>query len=508
MTNDPAKTPVVVGVGQINDRPETPDKGLDPIGLMSAALHRADADAGHGWLADCDSLSVIGQIAWPHLNPVAGKLAEMLGIHPAHVVETPPHGDSPTRLMSEAANRIARGEATICAIVGGEALRTAGQLKATQAAADNPKPDAQRPDALRDATHRVHTGYAQSYGLVVPTDVYPLYENAGRAAYGQTLAEGQEESGAIWSRFSEVAAANEAAWLRKPVSAAEVVTPSETNRPIAFPYTKFQVANASVNQGAGFLVTSLAEAERRGVPRERLIFIGHGAAAEEDKNFLKRDRYDRSPSLEVTIREAMKANAVTVAELDHVELYSCFPCVPKMARRVLGWPVEQPATVFGGLTFGGGPIGNYMSHAVASMVDVLRRERGNGVVRGLLFANGGYATHNHAVLLSSEPPGLAFPQDFDRQAVADAARGEVPEIAEDYTGPANIESYTLHYNRDGSVRSGVIVARTPEGTRTLASIAPGDADIIALLTGDSQEPVGLSGEVKKSAGQDLSVWSA
>ena len=43
----------------------------------------------------------------------------------------------------------------------------------------------EKPNALRDATHRVRKGYAQSYGLVVPTDVYPLYENAGRAAYGQ-----------------------------------------------------------------------------------------------------------------------------------------------------------------------------------------------------------------------------------------------------------------------------------------------------------------------------------
>jgi acetyl-CoA C-acetyltransferase len=37
-------------------------------------------------------------------------------------------------------------------------------------------------------------------------DLYPLYENAGRAAYGQTLAQAQEESAQIWSHFSAVAA--------------------------------------------------------------------------------------------------------------------------------------------------------------------------------------------------------------------------------------------------------------------------------------------------------------
>ena len=30
----------IIGVGQINDRPEDPDNGLDPLGLMVAALKR------------------------------------------------------------------------------------------------------------------------------------------------------------------------------------------------------------------------------------------------------------------------------------------------------------------------------------------------------------------------------------------------------------------------------------------------------------------------------------
>ena len=101
---------------------------------------------------------------------------------------------------------------------------------------------------------------------------------------------------------------------------------------------------------------------------------------------------------------------MTARDLDLVELYSCFPCVPKMARRVLDWPLDRPITVFGGLTFGGGPIGNYMSHAVCCMVERLRERKG----KGLLFANGGYATHNHTILLSSEPTGAAVSAGFRR----------------------------------------------------------------------------------------------
>lgn len=482
---DEERTPVIVGVGQVNDRPERAEDGLDPVALMAEALRRADADAGDGWLADCDSLAVVSQLAWPQLNPVDGKLADALGIDPAHHEQTAkPNGDSPIRLLNEAANRIGAGEATICAVVGGEALRTAAAQS--------------RPDALRAAPHRDHVSYAARHGLVVPVDVYPLYENAGRAARGETLAEGQAESGMLWAGMSAVAAACEHAWLRQAVSAAEVIAPGERNRPIAFPYTKLQVANSAVNQGAGFLVASLAEARRRGVDEKRLIFVGHGASAREDEDFLRRDSYAASSSLAVSIERCLELNRIDAVQLDHVELYSCFPCVPKLARRVLDWPLDRPITVFGGLTFGGGPIGNYMSHAVACMVEKLRESSGAREARGLLFANGGYATHNHTILLSNRPTGATFPQNYDCQAEADARRGEIPPVHEDYLGPATLETWTVHFDRAGSPRSGTVVARTPEGARTLATVSRENAACLAHMTDAVAKLVGSAGRIAGS----------
>ncbi len=488
MDVDAERTPVIVGVGQVNDRPERPGDGLDPVGLMAEALRRADADGGGGWLVTCDSLAVVSQLAWPHLNPVDGKLAEALGIAPAHREQTAkPNGDGPIRLLNEAANRIGAGAARVCAVVGGEALRTAAALSAAH--------------PLRDAPHRVRTGYAQRYGLTLPVDVYPLYENAGRAARGETLAEGQGESGALWAGLSAVAVRCEHAWLRQTVSAEEIATPSERNRPIAFPYTKLQVANSAVNQGAGFLVTSLAEARRRGVAEERLVFVGHGAAAHESEDFLARDGYAASPSLAVAIERCLAMNGVTAADLALVELYSCFPCVPKLARRVFGWPIERFISTFGGLTFGGGPIGNYMSHAVACMVERLRGTGG----KGLLFANGGYATHNHAILLSGGPTEAKFPHDFDFQRESDTRRGPIPPLDEGYLGPAIIETYTVHYDRAGSPRLGTVVARTPAGARTLAAVLAADESTIAFLTNGLVEPVGTAGVIIPGA-QDLKIW--
>ena len=473
--------PVIIGAGQVNDRdePGKTSRGLDSLGLMEAALHAADSDAGGGWLTRLDSLGVVDQISFPELGDVSAPLAARVGAAPRICYKSGyASGDSPLLLLNEAANRIGAGEIKVAAVVGGEALRTAAR-RATQAE-----------NAVRAVALRRGPSYRHRYGLIAPVDVYPLYENAGRAAYGQTLAQGQAESAQIWSLFSKVAAGNPGAWLRRYVPAEEIRTPSASNRPIAFPYYKLMVANSSVNQGAGFIVTSLEEARARGISDDKLIYVGCGAAAHEPVDLLLRAGYADSPSMAVSILRTLELNGLVTADLDHVELYSCFPCVPKMARRVLGWPLERAASVFGGLTFGGGPVGNYMSHAVVSMVLALR-QRGD---YGLLFANGGLATHSHSIALSRKAfAPNCFPQDFNYQAKADALRGPIPQVQEDYLGEATVETYTVLYGRDGEVQHGAIIARAPSGGRFIARVPAADSATIEWLTSGEQEPVGSLG---------------
>jgi len=485
------RIPVIIGVGQVNDRPADDADALDSRQLMEAAIRAADKDAGGGFIPRIDWLGITRQISFPSLDKTMVEgLCAAFGIAPAHAEQSRgPNGDTPIRYLNDAANAIGEGRAQVAVIVGGEALRTA----------------ARRPDGggigrnLRmPEVPPVHV----KYGLRTPTDIYPFYENAGRKAWGQTLAQGQAETGVIWSLFSEVAAANPAAWLRKPVSAEDIVTAGPDNRPIAFPYTKLMVANSSVNQGAALLVTSLAVARAAGVPESRIVYVGKGAAAHEAEDVLARARWDTSPSMAVTLEQAIARNGLDPQKLDHLELYSCFPCVPKMARRILGLPADRAATVFGGLTFGGGPIGNYMAHAAASMVEKLRAEPGDG----LLFANGGFATHNHAILLTMRPqPAGTFPHDYDCQAEADGRRGAIPELVDGYEGPAEIETYTVIYDREAQPKFGVVLAQTPDGRRAIARIPGEDEPMIAFLTSGVEEPVGTTGMVVREG--DFGRWS-
>ena len=115
------------------------------------------------------------------------------------------------------------------------------------------------------------------------------------------------------------------------------------------------------------------------------------------------------------------------------------------------------------------------------------------------FANGGYATHFHGIVLSAEPlPEASFPHDYDVNPLADAMRGPVPDADDDYEGPAIIESYTVFYNRDGSVKFGTIIARTSADARVLARVDAADEAMVAFLTDGKVEAVGASGRTERS----------
>ena len=483
MSQDSSRIPVIIGVGQINDRPEDPLDGLDSVGLMAAAARRADEDAGGGWIAQCDWLANVAQMAFRGMDVVA-KLPEAMGINPATRIEKAPFGDAPLQLISDAANAVASGKASVCIACGGEALRTVAKL---------PK-DKGGGALLFGNADAVAGDVERRYGLTTPANIYPLYENATRAEWNQSLAEGQAESGKIWSKMSHVANDADGAWIKQPRSPEEITTFDAGNRPLAFPYSKLQVANSSVNQGAAVIVTSLAKAREAGIDEAKLVYIGAGAQAYEAEEPLERTDFKGTPAMDVSLEKALELNGLAIDDVDHTELYSCFPCVPKMARRVVGLSADQPLTVHGGLTFGGGPLGNYMMHATVAMVGKLRA----GSEYGLLYGNGGYCTHHHSLVQSSHPiDGVSFPQDYGFHAEADKRRGPIPANDQNYEGPATIETYTVFHSREGDPTSGVVIARNPDGKRVVTKVEGDDAVLIAFLTDGQQEPVGSAGRTER-----------
>src|SRR6266581_2606080 len=249
------RIPVIVGVGEIVDRPKEISKGLEPLVLLEQALKRAEADSGSKLLGEIQSLDIVNFLSWRYRDPEI-QLSDRLGIKPKHAYYGPVGGESPIRYLHEAAQRIARGECSVAAVCGAEAQSTA--TKAERAGVTPPwTPFAHDvPEPKRGAAFQ--KPLAVALGVFRPVTVYPFYEAATSAHWGQSPREALAESGELWSRYSDVAAANPQSWMKRAVPADTITTPSSNNRLIAWPYTKLMVANPTVNMGGALLMTSLA----------------------------------------------------------------------------------------------------------------------------------------------------------------------------------------------------------------------------------------------------------
>ena len=76
-------------------------------------------------------------------------------------------------------------------------------------------------------------------------------------------------------------------------------------------------------------------ARRRRARRPPDLLLG-GASAEEPRDYLARDQFYESHPQNAVLKAVMDLVEGDGKKFDAIELYSCFPCVPKMARRTLG----------------------------------------------------------------------------------------------------------------------------------------------------------------------------
>ncbi len=524
-------TPVIVGVGQVTNRPDADGAALadrpEPTGLMVDAVRAAVEDCdgsaaggtaptGRRLLGRIQSLRVADPLSWPYVNPGL-PVAEALGIEPAQLMVTTTGGNSPQSLVNATSLAIGRGELDVAVVVGADCVYTQA---ATRRHAERPLlPWTVQPaDTLRPMVfgndRRGVTEAEEERGLDLPIHVFPLFENALRAEAGRSLDEHRHRLGELWSRFSEVASANPHAWLPEARTGPDIVTVSDTNRMIAYPYTKLLTANMQVDQGAALILCSVAAARAAGVPEDRWVFPWSGADADDHWFLSHRLDFHSSPAIRLAGQAALGLAGTTVDEIGHVDLYSCFPSAVQIAASELGLPVDDPdraLTVTGGMTFGGGPGNNYGTHAVASMVKELRADPGSlGLVTGL-----GWYLSKHAVGVYGTEP---VPDRPDAAALLDgtaveqaagfgwanpqAAVGALPQCSPDAdaSGEVTVETYSVAYERNGSPNRAVVACRTPEGRRSWASVT--DPDQLDVLV--SEEGCGRLGTLRGDGLVDLS----
>jgi acetyl-CoA C-acetyltransferase len=459
------RTPVLVGVGTAMQREEDPANALEPLALMALALERAAHDAGSRPLLSRAGHVGIARGFWDHPDP--GRwLAERFGAGKAETLMAE-IGVLQTTPIARACQMIAEGRVDVALVAGGEARwRAQRALRAGEEASMTRLPDREADTVLRPAVDIISPLEIER-GLAMPVGQYAMIENALRFAEGERLDAHRRAVAELWSRMSEVAAANPDAWRRERVAPETIRDAGPGNPMLAFPYTKLHNSQWNVDQAAGLVFCSVAAAEAAGVPRERWIFPLSIAESNQMIPLTERGALHRSPGFRAAGAAALRRAGKVIEDVRHRELYSCFPAAVRVQAREMGLDERDAVSVTGGMTFAGGPLNNFVLQAIARMAGVLRADPGS---TGIVTAVSGILTKQGVSLWSSEPSEGGFHYDD-----VGAAETERVEVVGDAVGPAAVTSYTVLHFDAASVA--VVLGDLPDGRRVL--VQSDDADLIA-----------------------------
>jgi acetyl-CoA C-acetyltransferase len=122
-----------------------------------------------------------------------------------------------------------------------------------------------------------------------------------------------------------VASENPYSWFPTFRTPEEISTPSEKNRFVGFPYTKYLNAVIEVDMAASVVMTSVAKARELGIPG---IQMGVPAWLRRRERHLVRERARELSFFACHPHDRRKAFAMagkTVDDMNFIDLYSCFP---------------------------------------------------------------------------------------------------------------------------------------------------------------------------------------
>lgn len=494
-------TPVLIGAGQFTYRGEAASSP-SPLELLKVAAEQAVRDAGlpETVFASLDALAVVAfsidapgglsKLPLPRLKNPPASLARALSAAPRWSVYTETGGNSPQQAVNIACERIANGESDLTLVAGAEFLGSLMKRMKGNLGFDGWGDDIETAPARIGDPRPGVTPQEAAHGLGYPVNTYPLFENALRARDGVSLEAHQQRLGAFFAPFTKVAAANPYAWFPIERTAEELVTVTDRNRMVGYPYPKYLNAIMEVDQSAAVLIASARKARELGVPEDRWVYL-HGCADASDLWYpLERQDYYSSPAMRLTGERALQMAGIALGDLDIIDLYSCFPSAVRIGAEEIGLPLDDPRglTITGGLPYFGGPGNNYALHAIAEMVTRLRERPG---AYGLSTANGWFLTKQSVGIYSTRPITGKWEREPPSVIQAKIDALPHPEIIDKPEGRAVIETYTVVHGREG-VRMGIVIGRDAQGRRFVAQ-TPDDPSVLRDL--EAREGVGRTGTV-------------
>ncbi|EXJ89109.1 hypothetical protein A1O3_02173 [Capronia epimyces CBS 606.96] len=503
-----SQTPILIGVGDHVNRSLAIADAHEPLTLILRAIDSALQDSGlpparrQQLQAAIDSIDVVRTWTWPY-DDLPGDIGRRLGVEARHRFYSEHGGNKPAKLFDNAARRIARGQTKVAVVAGGEALASFAACVAAQKIPPPGWTKTSQNVASIFSPSKLHGGrdIGFDHSITAPIQIYPLFENAFRAHRGQSIPENHDESAQLYAEFAQIAAHQPFSWsYGKPAKTKEEIgSVTKRNRMICFPYPLLMNAFNTINLAGACILTSAEYAEELGVSKTKWIYVLGGAGTQDSDHFWDRPNYYSSPSIERSIDTALAVSGLAKEDIDLFDFYSCFPIVPKMAAAHLNLPIthgSKPLTLLGGLTSFGGAGNNYSMHAITEMTRQLRQGKGQ---HGLILANGGWMTYEHALCLSTlrRRDGIPYPAEPPlSEHVTDVA---VPSVDAQAEGEAVIETYTVDFDRQVEPTTRPLLAHivgrlVATGHRFVANHA--DPATLERLAGWTDEKIGLTGHVR------------
>ena len=497
------RMPVLVGCGDVTDLDTPAEARRSPYDLIAQAARLALRDSGvDGMAAAIDTVAMIRSFAdtSPRFATKLGtstnpprSVAARLGLQASRHVYSYSGGNMPQYLLNQFAEEIAGGRLRAVLLCGGEALRTQHGLERSGAQGVWTEDPGGKPELIGDP-RRGWNEHEELHRMRAAIVMYPLIENAIRGARGRSVEAHQQAIGTLMARFAAVAAGNPLATRREGYSAEQLVTVTERNRWIGFPYPRLMNANAFIDQSAAVVMTNVATARELGIPRDKWVFL-HGCADGHDHWYVsERSALHASPAIRAASRQALAMAGKTLDEIEVFDLYSCFASAVQIGASEIGLAEDDARglTITGGLPFFGGPGNNYVTHSISEM---LRRLRAWPGAFGLVTANGNYVTkHSFGVYSTTAPAGpwrREAPSRLQAQldALPNAPFTETPQ------GAATVETYTVMHGKAGPEFAVVFGRMQATGQRFIANLPDGPAGLWDLQNRDS---LGRPGQVHRA----------
>ena len=469
---------VVIGISAIQQKGDFHDLD-EALVLMDKAVKEAISDSGNVLIKDHIDEIRIPKGFWKYRDP--GKwIAKNNNFKITPTTYITKIGVLQQNLINEACLKIENGEINASIVLGGEAryklLRSLIEKKDYSETELNKNPDfyiKAKEDLYGDEELAELGAMAVGY--------YATMETAIRKNDQENVEEHKNNIALMYEEFSNIAANNKDSWLESPYSKEEILTTSQSNKMLAYPYNKLHCTSWNVNQSAALIICNEALADKLKISYEKRVYP---IASSENNHMIA---VQQRPKLYESLGMTYAANSINNQamklglEIDAFDLYSCFPAAVKMFSKSLNLDSEIPKTITGSMPYAGGPLNSFVLHSTIKMIEKIRNSE---ISYGLVTGVSGMMTKQSFCIW-----GKNYSEQFIFDDVSEQAKNnEIPiDLSDISQGEGEIIGYTV-FEESKNILKAVLYLEDEKKHRKVVSSR--DKNFISLLK--EEEWVGKS----------------